>query len=122
MTSSNGNALLALCEGNSLLTGEFPSQRPVTRIFDVFFDLRLNTPLTKPSKLRWLGTPRANYGVSVIKKTKRCIPLQSIVYLEFPTLQIAFFANKPDIKMMAIYFDIQNTCKDNSVGGISGVS
>ena len=27
--------------GNSPVTGEFPSQRPVTRSFDVFFDLRL---------------------------------------------------------------------------------
>ena len=35
------SALLALCMGNSLVTGEFPTQRPVTRSFDVFFDLRL---------------------------------------------------------------------------------
>ena len=32
-------ALLALCAGNSLVTGEFPAQRPVMRSFDVFFDL-----------------------------------------------------------------------------------
>ena len=32
------SALLALCERN--FTGEFPSQRPVTQSFDVFFDLR----------------------------------------------------------------------------------
>ena len=32
------SALLAICAGN----GEFPAQRPVTRNFDVFFDLRLN--------------------------------------------------------------------------------
>ena len=31
------SALLALCVGNSPVTGEFPSQRPVTRSFDVFF-------------------------------------------------------------------------------------
>ena len=38
MTSSNEkfSALLAICAGNS------PVQRPVTRSFDVFFDLRLN--------------------------------------------------------------------------------
>ena len=29
------SALLALCEGHSPVTGEFPSQRPVTRNFDV---------------------------------------------------------------------------------------
>ena len=36
------SALLALFEGNSQVTGKFHSQRPVTRSFDVFFDLRLN--------------------------------------------------------------------------------
>ena len=34
-------SLPAVCVGNSLVTGEFFSQRPVTRSFDVFFDLRL---------------------------------------------------------------------------------
>ena len=32
------SALLALCTGNSPVTGEFPSQIPVTRSFDIFFD------------------------------------------------------------------------------------
>ena len=36
-------ALLALWEGNPLVTGEFPLQRPVTWSFDVFFDLCLNS-------------------------------------------------------------------------------
>ena len=31
------SALLALCAGGKF-TGEFPSQRPVTRSFDVFFE------------------------------------------------------------------------------------
>ena len=33
------SASLALCEGNPSATGGFPSQRPVTRNFDIFFDL-----------------------------------------------------------------------------------
>ena len=33
-------ALLALCAGNTPVTGEFPAQSPVPRSFDVFFDLR----------------------------------------------------------------------------------
>ena len=41
------SALLVLCAGNSPVTGEFPSQRPVTRNFDVFFDLHLNKRLSK---------------------------------------------------------------------------
>ena len=36
------SALMALCAGYSPVTGEFPSQKPVMRSFDVFFDLRLN--------------------------------------------------------------------------------
>ena len=35
------SALLAICVGNSPVTGEFPAQRPVVQSFDVFFDLRL---------------------------------------------------------------------------------
>ena len=41
------SALMALCAGNSPANGEFPSQWPVTRSFDVFFDLRLNKWLSK---------------------------------------------------------------------------
>ena len=51
------SALLALFEGNSPFTGEFPSQRPVTRSFDVFFDARLNKRLSKQSGRRWFETP-----------------------------------------------------------------
>ena len=45
------SVLLALSAGNSPTTGEFPSQRPVTRSFDVFFDIRLNKRLSK----QWWG-------------------------------------------------------------------
>ena len=69
LTSSNGNncwwrhqmetfsALLALSKGNSPVTSEFPSERSVTRNFDVFFNLRLNKRLNKPSRRRWFETP-----------------------------------------------------------------
>ena len=59
MTSSNGNIFRdtgPLC-GDSPVTGEFPSQRPVTRSFDVFFDLRLNKQLSKQSWGWWFETP-----------------------------------------------------------------
>ena len=38
-------------------TGGIPAQRPVTRIFDVFFDLRLNKRLSKQSRGWWFETP-----------------------------------------------------------------
>ena len=50
------SALLAICAGNSPVPGEFPAQRPVTRSFDVFFDLRLNKRLSKQSWGWWFET------------------------------------------------------------------
>ena len=58
MTSSNGNSFRVtghLC-GNSPVPGEFPTQRPVTLSFDVFFDLRLNKRLSKQTWGWWLET------------------------------------------------------------------
>ena len=66
MTSSNGNMfrVTGFCAvnspvtvGNSPVTGEFPSHRPVTRSFNVFFDLHLNKRLSKQSRRRWFETP-----------------------------------------------------------------
>ena len=51
------SALLAICAGNSPVTGEFPAQRPVTRSFNVFLYLRLNTRLSKQSCGWWFETP-----------------------------------------------------------------
>ena len=51
------SALLVLCVGNSPVTGEFPSQRPVTRSFCAFVDLRLNKRLSKQSRRWWVETP-----------------------------------------------------------------
>ena len=45
------------CAGNSPVTGEFPTQRPVMQSFDIFFDLRLNKRLSKQSRVWWFETP-----------------------------------------------------------------
>ena len=47
------SALLAICAENSPVPGEFPAQRPMTRSFEVFFDLRLNKRLSKHSWGWW---------------------------------------------------------------------
>ena len=52
MTSSNGNIFRV----TDHLCGELPAQRPVTRSFDVFFDLRLNKRLSKQSRGWWFET------------------------------------------------------------------
>ena len=50
------SALMTFCKGNTSVTGGFPSQRPVTRSFDVFFDLRRNKRLRKQWRRRWFET------------------------------------------------------------------
>ena len=49
--------LMAICAGNSPVTGEFPAQRPVARSFDVFSDLRLDKRLSKQSWGWWFEKP-----------------------------------------------------------------
>ena len=60
------SALLAICAGNSPVPGEFPTQRPVTRSFDVFFDLRLNKRLSKHREAGDVSHYRAHYDVTVM--------------------------------------------------------
>ena len=51
------SALPALYEGNPLVTGGFPSHRPVTQSFDVFFDLHWKKRMSKPSRRQWFEMP-----------------------------------------------------------------
>ena len=65
--------------GNSPVTGEFPIQKPVTRSFDGFFDLRLNNRLSKQWRGWWFGTPshplwRHSNERQWIMPQQKCIP------------------------------------------------
>ena len=60
------SALLAICE--------FPAQRPVTRSFDVYFDMQPNKRLSKQSWGWWFETPSRSFNVIVMY----CSYLQSI--------------------------------------------
>ena len=66
------SALMALCAGKSLVTSEFPSQRPVTRSFHVFFDLRLNKRLSKQPRRRWFETKHLQRISSIRPRVKLC--------------------------------------------------
>ena len=59
-------ALLDLYAENSPVSGEFPAQRPVTRSFDVFFDLRLNKRLSQQSRAGDLRRNRSYFDVTVM--------------------------------------------------------
>ena len=61
------SALLAICAGNSPVPGEFPTQRPVTRSFDAYIDLRPNKQLSKQSCGWWFRRRyRSHYDVTVM--------------------------------------------------------
>ena len=62
------SALLALCAGNSPVLVNSPAQRPVTRSFDVFFDLRPNEQLSKQREAGDLKCHRGHYDVIVMAK------------------------------------------------------
>ena len=96
MTSSNGNIFRVtgpLC-GEFTGPGEFPTQRPVTRSFDVFFDLRLNKRLSKQPWGWWSETPSSSSWrhrnvddqwdiisrLSYIKRSIRCWVYKFILY------------------------------------------
>ena len=49
------SALLTLCAGNSPVTSQFPTQKPV-RIFDIFFEMLFNKRLSKQSWGWWFET------------------------------------------------------------------
>ena len=63
------SALLAICAGNSPVSGEFPAQRPVTRSFDVFFDVCVWVNTREAGDLRRY---RIHYDVIVMVITYPC--------------------------------------------------
>ena len=74
MTSSNRNIFGVtghLCgefTGPRWTPGDFPAQRPVTRGFDVFFDLRLDNRLGNNREAGDLRRYRAHYDVIVMMR------------------------------------------------------
>ena len=76
MTSSNGNIFplwcrhqmetFSLCAGNSPVTGESSTQRPVTRSFDVFFDLCPKNGWVNNCEASDLRHPSAQHDVIVM--------------------------------------------------------
>ena len=60
------SALLAICTGNSPVAGDFASQKPLTRSFDVFFDLHLINGWVNNGDAGDLRRYRAHYDVIVM--------------------------------------------------------
>ena len=67
--TSNGNVFRVTGPlwGEPPVTDRFPSQRPATRSFDIFFDLRLNKRIRNNRDAGDLRRHRAHYDVTVTK-------------------------------------------------------
>ena len=79
------SALLTICVGNSPVPGEFPAQGPVTRSFDVFFDLRLNKRLSKQSWGWWFETlSRPLCAISVVTKYSGIFKFTQFLWKDIP--------------------------------------
>ena len=87
-------ALLAICAGNSPVSGEFPAQRPVTRSFDVFFDLRLKGRLSKHSWGWWLETPSWPLWRQSNVLEKLCNAFSHIFIIFIPDIYHSFYITK----------------------------
>ena len=83
LAHGEGNPLmtLALCEGNLPVTSGFPSQRPMPRSFDVFFDPRLNKRLSEQSGRWWFKTPWRSW-----RRHGNCIALYQFNSIQFISL------------------------------------
>ena len=91
------SAILALCAGNSPVTGEFPAQRPVTRSFDVFYDLCLIKRFIKQRWGWWFETPMCPLW-------RHC---NDLTY-ESPVVEKGPFTDRIDIQCVAIYLAIMH--------------
>ena len=61
------------------MTGEFPTQRPVTRSFDSFFDRRLNKRFSEQSWSCWFETPSRSLWRHCNVQKPRCFHARPIV-------------------------------------------
>ena len=96
------SALLALCAGNSPITSEFHSQRPVTRSFDAFFDLCLNKRMSKqswdwrfetPSRSLWRHCNKLPFFCSLFSELLLVGTQVSASSCSFPIVESGFTEN-----------------------------
>ena len=91
------SALLAHCAGNSPVTDDFPTQRPVTQSFDVFFHLRVN-----------LRRQRAHYGVIVMQYYRGVLGVGiPIIKITLPGDSIIVIVGIP---ILALHLHIETSC------------
>ena len=76
----------------------FPAQRPVTRSFDVFFDLHLNKRLSEQSCGWWFGTPShpfwRHYDVLCFRHLLRASPVPRDILQSTGLISLAWIGDR----------------------------
>ena len=111
-------ALLAICVGNSPVPGEFPTQTPVTRSFDVFFISALNTRLSKQSGGWWFETPSRSLW-------RHCSEVSSKMQYAFRKMQYTLSkipCNLVKCYTRSFYWSVKRWCATVTPYGLHGVS
>ena len=123
------SALLAICAGNSPVHGEFPAQRPVTRSFDVFFDMHPTNRFSKQSLDWWFQTASRSlwrhcngwstarltgawvywpiFLVGLQSKVQSMLYINGVVENKMPLLKLQMTNTSPDFRhFLCINFDM----------------
>ena len=88
------SALLAICAGNSPVPGEFPSQRPVTRSFDVFLICVWINGWVNNREAGNLRRYRAHYDVTVLGYPEKCQYALETFYIALPGAYVVAWTQK----------------------------
>ena len=108
------SALLVICEGNSPVPGEFPTQRPVTRSCDIFFEMRLNKRLSKQSGGWWFETLSRPWwrhcNVAKCQKCKKCVPVMTSHVTHYS--DVVMSAMKSQVTSVSIVCSTVCSCAD----------
>ena len=108
MTSSNGIIFRVtgpLC-GEFTGPGEFPTQRPVTRSFEVFFDLRLNKRLSKQPWGWWFETSSCSLWRQCNVSQSLC--LRNIVHITAMIAHHQCILNLKSCRFIVGFINIEN--------------
>ena len=116
MTSSNGNIFRvtgSLC-GEFTGPGEFPTQRPVTQSFDVFFNLRLNKRLSKQPWGWWFET----LSWSLWRQCKDTSAWQSLIWRQHPHITVVTIMNYKIKQNDYILVNVNRTICSYNIDGL----
>ena len=93
------SALLALCAGNSPVTGEFPSQKPVAQSFDIFLICTWTNGWINHRDSGDLRRHRDHYDVTIME-----IVAYAILRTEHPIITSTDWKQSQQIKVVGRYF------------------